>query len=95
MTSLFFDNSEIRSADERQADQLLKLKKLIEVSKTNENLKSRINGEITSLSDLNKIEILRKSDLIDKQKKILPFANFNIEPYNQFCLLYTSPSPRD
>ena len=93
MTSLFFDNSEIRSADERQADQLLKLKKLIEVSKTNENLKSRINGEITSLSDLNKIEILRKSDLIDKQKKILPFANFNIEPYNQFAHIYRSPGP--
>ena len=93
MNSNFFDNLETRSPDERESNQLFKLNKLIELSKTNQNHRERIKGNITSLNDINKIEVLRKSDLIQRQKELPPFANLNIQPYSKFAHIYRSPGP--
>ena len=67
MNSNYFDTLETRSFDERDNDNLIKLKKLIDVAKKNELHKKRLMGSIETLSDIKNIEILRKSDLIQKQ----------------------------
>ena len=66
MNSNYFDTLETRSFDERENDNLIKLKKLIDVAKKNEVHKKRLMGSIETLSDIKNIEILRKSDLIQK-----------------------------
>ena len=74
----FFDDLEVRSNDERIADHLKKLNKLIEKAKQNKNQSLKLNNEIKDLGDLSIIPLLRKSDLIDKQSKLPPFAELNV-----------------
>ncbi len=93
MNSNFFDALETRSSDERDQDNLIKLKKLIEKAKNNPLHKKRILAPIQSLLDIKNIEILRKSDLTKKQIDNPPFANLNIEPLNNFAHIYRSPGP--
>ena len=93
MNSNFFDTLETRSSDERNRDNLIKLKKLIDVAKKNELHKKRLMGSIETLSDIKNIEILRKSDLIQKQNDKPPFGNLNLKPFNDFAHIYRSPGP--
>ncbi len=93
MNSNFFDTLETRSSDERNRDNLIKLKKLIEKAKKNPLHKKRILAPIESLLDIKNIEILRKSDLTKKQIDNPPFANLNLEPLNNFAHIYRSPGP--
>ena len=89
----FFDNLEIRSKDERISDHLNKLNELIEKSKKNKNQSIRFNGQIKDLNDLSDIPLLRKSDLIDKQSKLPPFAELNVSEIRDFAHIYRSPGP--
>ena len=84
MDTNFFDALEARSSDERENDNLIKLKKLIDVAKKNEVHKKRLMGSIETLSDIKNIEILRKSELTQKQINKPPFGNLNLEPFNNF-----------
>ena len=93
MNSNYFDTLETRSFDERENDNLIKLKKLIDVAKKNEVHKIRLMGSIETLSDIKNIEILRKSDLIQKQNDKPPFGNLNLKPFNDFAHIYRSPGP--
>ena len=93
MNSNYFDTLETRSFDERENDNLIKLKKLIDVAKKNEVHKKRLMGSIETLSDIKNIEILRKSDLIQKQNDKPPFGNLNLKPFNDFAHIYRSPGP--
>ncbi len=93
MNSNYFDTLETRSCDERENDNLIKLKKLIDVAKKNEVHKKRLMGSIETLSDIKNIEILRKSDLIQKQNDKPPFGNLNLKPFNDFAHIYRSPGP--
>ena len=93
MNSNYFDTLETRSFDERENDNLIKLKKLIDVAKKNEVHKIRLMGSIETLSDIKNIEILRKSDLIQKQNDKPPFGNLNLIPFNDFAHIYRSPGP--
>ena len=93
MNSNYFDTLETRSFDERENDNLIKLKKLIDVAKKNELHKKRLMGSIETLSDIKNIEILRKSDLIQKQNDKPPFGNLNLKPFNDFAHIYRSPGP--
>ncbi len=93
MNSNYFDTLETRSFDERENDNLIKLKKLIDVAKKNEVHKKRLMGSIETLSDIKNIEILRKSDLIKKQNDKPPFGNLNLKPFNDFAHIYRSPGP--
>ena len=93
MNSNFFDTLETRSSDERERDHLIKLKKLIDKAKINSFHKKRFSGHIKSLADISNIEILRKSELTQKQIKKPPFGNLNLKPFNNFAHIYRSPGP--
>ena len=89
----FFDDLEIRSNDERTSDHLKCLNKLIEKAKQNKNQSQRFNGKIKDLNDLSIIPLLRKSDLIDRQSKLPPFAELNVSKIKDFAHIYRSPGP--
>ena len=89
----FFDDLEVRSKDERIADHLKKLNELVQKAKQNKNQLLRFNKEIKDLGDLSKIPLLRKSDLIDKQSKLPPFAELNVSAIKDFAHIYRSPGP--
>ena len=89
----FFDDLEVRSNDERIADHLKKLNKLIQKAKQNKNQSLKLNNEIKDLGDLSIIPLLRKSDLIDKQSKLPPFAELNVSAIKDFAHIYRSPGP--
>ena len=89
----FFDDLEVRSKDERIADHLKKLNELVQKAKQNKNQLLRFNEEIKDLDDLSKIPLLRKSDLIDKQSKLPPFAELNVSAIKDFAHIYRSPGP--
>ena len=89
----FFDDLEIRSNDERTSDHLKRLNKLIEKAKQNKNQSQRFNGKIKDLNDLSVIPLLRKSDLIDRQSKLPPFAELNVSKIKDFAHIYRSPGP--
>jgi len=89
----YFDDLETRSKDERISDHLNKLNELIEKSKKNKNQSIRFNGQIKDLNDLSYIPLLRKSDLIDKQSKLPPFAELNVSEIRDFAHIYRSPGP--
>ena len=89
----FFDDLEIRSNDERTSDHLKCLNKLIEKAKQNKNQSQRFNGKIKDLNDLSVIPLLRKSDLIDRQSKLPPFAELNVSKIKDFAHIYRSPGP--
>ena len=89
----FFDDLEARSNDERIADHLKKLNKLIQKAKQNKNQSLKLNNEIKDLGDLSIIPLLRKSDLIDKQSKLPPFAELNVSAIIDFAHIYRSPGP--
>ena len=83
MSPIFFDSKEVRSSDERENDHLVSLKKLIEKAKTISLHSNRLKNEISTLSDLQKIDVFRKSDLIEIQKKNLPFGNLNFKELSE------------
>ena len=89
----YFDDLETRSKDERISDHLNKLNELIEKSKKNKNQSIRFSGQIKDLNDLSDIPLLRKSDLIDKQSKLPPFAELNVSEIRDFAHIYRSPGP--
>ena len=93
MKNKYFDDLETRSKDERISDHLNKLNELIEKSKKNKNQSIRFNGQIKDLNDLSDIPLLRKSDLIDKQSKLPPFAELNVSEIRDFAHIYRSPGP--
>ena len=93
MSPIFFDSKEVRSSDERENDHLVSLKKLIENAKTITLHSDRLKNEISTLTDLQKIDVFRKSDLIEIQKKNLPFGNLNFKELSEFSHIYRSPGP--
>ena len=93
MSPMFFDSKEVRSSDKRENDHLVSLKKLIEKAKTITLHSDRLKNEISTLTDLQKIDVFRKSDLIEIQKKNLPFGNLNFTELSEFSHIYRSPGP--
>ena len=89
----YFDDLETRSKDKRISDHLNKLNELIEKSKKNKNQSIRFNGKIKDFNDLSDIPLLRKSDLIEKQSKLPPFAELNVSEIRDFAHIYRSPGP--
>ncbi len=93
MSPIFFDSKEVRSSDKRENDHLVSLKKLIKKAKTITLHSDRLKKEISSLTDLQKIDVFRKNDLIEIQKKNLPFGNLNFKELSEFSHIYRSPGP--
>ena len=79
--TLFLSDKENRSVDEREADLSSILPKQIQNAKANtlgyrEVLKDINPGDIASISDLQNIKVLRKSELMQLQKENAPFGGF-------------------
>ena len=91
--TIFFDNLETRSEDERNSNHLNKLNLLINAAKNNKNQSIRLNSDLKGLDDLVSIPVSRKSDLILEQQKNPPFANLNVSDIKNFAHIYRSPGP--
>ena len=76
-----FDTLETRSADERAADQLVKL---------NAQLASNGMPAVNSLSGLAGLPVLRKSDLVARQAEAPPFGGL---PVSNLAHVFQSPGP--
>ena len=93
----FLSAKENRSVDEREADLRSVLPKQIQNAKSNalgyrESLKDIHADEIKSISDLQNISVLRKSELIQLQKENAPFGGFySLKSTPNF--VFQSPGP--
>ena len=94
----YFSSSEIRSDDERAYFISQFLPKVIKTAKNDtlgykETFSQVEPTEITSLSDLKKIPVLRKSDLLHKQNVNPPFGGFERSNENTSTHFFQSPGP--
>ena len=93
MHQTLFDSKEVRSSDERENDHLVGLKKLIEKARKVPLHSDRLKYDVNILDDLQNIDVFRKIDLIELQKKNLPFGNLNYKEISAFSHIYRSPGP--
>jgi len=94
----YFSPEEIRSDDERSYIISQLLPKVIKIAKNNtlgykETFAQVEPTEFTSLADLNKLPVLRKSDLLNKQKAYPPFGGFERSDENASTHFFQSPGP--
>ena len=84
------DRLEVRSADEREADQLAQLLPLL--SRINDDAQSCLSGleKFQTLADLRHLPVLRKSDLCTWQAENPPFGGI---PTRGVTRLFQSPGP--
>ena len=85
-----FDDLETRSADAREADQTAAL--IAQLARVDAQVGSCVvkDGMVTSLADLSKLNVLRKSDLIDWQKDQPPFGGMAVQNASH---VFQSPGP--
>ena len=94
----YFSPEEIRSDDERSYIISQLLPKVIKIAKNNtlgykETFTQVEPTDFTSLADLKKIPVLRKSDLLNKQKAHPPFGGFERSDENASTHFFQSPGP--
>ena len=94
----FFSQEETRSDDERAEFISKLLPQVIATAKNstmgyNDTLVHSEPGDIKSLEDLQKLPVLRKSDLINKQKSFPPFGGFERSHDNSSTHYFQSPGP--
>ena len=93
----FYDALETRSADEREASLLAALK--IQVAKAQGlagyagSLEPSGAEDLASLSDLAKLPVLRKSDLVSKQTTGEALGGYNVRRVSEFGHIFQSPGP--
>ena len=93
-----FDELEVRS-DEQRADFVAKVlpEHLNYVRNNSKAYKKSFSDfdldTIKSIDDLQKLPILRKSDLVEGQKLYPPLGNYNAIPIEEFDNLFQSPGP--
>ena len=98
MDSKSKDNMELRSQKQRDSYQFEKLRKIIDLAKSNsEGWKSILAGiksdSIKERNDLNKIPITQKSSLSKFQSLNPPFGGLTTKNPNNFRHLFASPGP--
>ncbi|MCF8178368.1 MAG: AMP-binding protein [Sulfuritalea sp.] len=96
--SKYFDALETRSADERKSALATRLPQQIEHAKTNtswfaESLKHVDAAKIVSTEALADLPVVRKSDLIELQKKQRPFGGLVASPWGRLGRVFSSPGP--
>ncbi|MEX0276473.1 MAG: phenylacetate--CoA ligase family protein [Ruegeria sp.] len=95
--SKYYDTLEIRSADQRAADQSDALRVQLEQAKTAPGFAAHLadteTGAVASIEDLVKLPVLRKSDLIRAQAERPPFGGFTVKPARNFHHVFQSPGP--
>ena len=83
--SKYYDDLEIRSADQREADLLSALNRQLDVAKVD-----GFEKNLQSLDELVKLPLLRKSKLIRMQSENLPFGS---TPVSEVAHVFQSPGP--
>ncbi|PIE16398.1 MAG: AMP-dependent synthetase [Rhodobacterales bacterium] len=93
----FFDKLETRSADERNSDLSRALPAQIARAKTAPGvadlLKDVAPASITSVADLAKLPVIRKSELVSAQAQKPPFGGFTSCDVHEFEHIHQSPGP--
>ena len=94
----YFDLQEIRDPEERLTRNLAQLREQIMHAKSNTDYFRRtLHGvdpdHVTSMADLAKLPVLRKSDLIDLQAKAPPFGGLNASEPGNLVRVHISPGP--
>ena len=94
------DSLERLPAADREGRLLNKLQLLIKYAYANTGgFKTRLDqaglkpGDISTLSDLEKIPVLKKDDLLKLQKEIPPFGGYLAVPLSEIDHVYQSPGP--
>lgn len=96
--SKFFDTLETRSADERKSALAIRLPQQISHAKTStswfaESLKHVDAATMVSAEALAGLPVVRKSDLIELQKKQRPFGGLVASPWGRLGRVFSSPGP--
>lgn len=94
----YYDTLETRSGDERIADILPQLQKQITNAKDNtiafgKSFRDVTPSDIASITDLAKLPVLRKADLVSQQKKTPPLGGLSALPVKNIHHLFQSPGP--
>ena len=94
----YFDSLETRDREERERALFATLSAQIEHAKAHapgfaDRLRAVDPKTITDHAALAQLPLLRKSELIDLQRKQLPFAGLNAQPLAQVARIYASPGP--
>ncbi len=94
----YYDDLEVRSADQRKDDLAQQLPGLFAHAKANapalaQHLKDVDASAITDLDALSRVPVLRKSALQESQKANPPFGGFAALPVSQYAQIFQSPGP--
>jgi phenylacetate-CoA ligase len=92
-----YDRLETRDAAERERDLFARLPEQIARAKDAPGWARQLDGvdprSINSRAALARLPLLRKSDLLARQKETAPFGGFNVTPPGQVRRLHMSPGP--
>jgi phenylacetate-CoA ligase len=96
--SKYFDALETRTADERKSALATRLPQQIAHARANtayfaESLRQVDAAAITSTSALAGLPVVRKSDLIELQKKLRPFGGLAASSWGKLGRVFSSPGP--
>lgn len=96
--SSYFDQSETRDPAERERDQYQRLPGQIEYAKSNapayaELLEGVDPGAVTSAAELARLPVVRKSELLEKQRAGRPFGGFAARGFPELARVFASPGP--
>lgn len=94
----FYDALEIRDAAQRRQDQVKELQAQIAHAKANSDyfgalLKDVDPASVDSWTELAKLPVTRKSDLIAKQNAVPPLGGLNAEAVGDLAHVFMSPGP--
>ncbi|WP_033067792.1 phenylacetate--CoA ligase family protein [Thalassospira australica] len=98
MLTTYYDERETRKPADRAAGLMAALPRIIHHAKSRSPAYGRLLADVdpqmvTSLDDLAKLPVTRKSDLIDAQAKEPPLAGLNATPVPAMARLFQSPGP--
>jgi len=95
--STFYDALETRDPAERERDVFGRLSQQIAHAMTAPGWAARLKGidpkAVTSRAALARLPVLRKSELLARQKETPPFGGFNTKPPGRAKRLMMSPGP--
>ena len=94
----YFDHKETRSQNERENDQLQKLQRCLSEAKEKapyyrKTLADIEPDQISSITDLAVLPVVRKSDLIEMQSDASPFGGLGQVSTGEMARLFLSPGP--
>lgn len=93
----FFDDSEVRSADEREADLVRALSRAIDDAKHTPGMARSLRDvdpdAIGSLDDLARLPVIRRADLVEAQLRRPPLGGLTTRRPTEFDHVFQAPGP--